>query len=873
MSGLAKFAWAGETMASRRRCGARMTARRLASRLLASTAAASAPAFAADDVGIFVSSALTAEAPVASLNERLAASSKPRTPGQITLLSALDDAAAAQSIDDTFFDEVERAEEAIASPEPPSPEAAAPAPADNAPASIQGEDEVLFEADEVWRETDESPIIADGNVRAYFGARYLRADRLSYDPATDIVVAEGDVSITDEDLNTAFAGRVELTGDLRDGIAENFSALLEQNARLAGDTAIQEQGARTYLTNAVYTACNVCKENGDGKIPTWRIRALRVTRDLERKVVRFRHAFFELKGVPLLYVPFIQAPDPSVERQSGFLAPTIGASSRLGFNFELPYYFAISNHQDATFYPKYTSNDGVLWQAEYRRRDVSGEHAVQAGIIDFDNTADPAAGDVPGLRWHVFARGRRDISNKWSLGYDMERVSDNPYLRRYSVERQGELRQEISTARAGLLRSNATLAYDGGDTEFSASILMFQDLRTISICDLDDGSRLPIQRANCASIRQTIDPNTVEGPSIRDLTPLVAPQLHFRHNFSEPIVGGNAVINADLAYLQRTVGVDTQRLSASAFWEREHITQGGHRFRLFGELRGDAFYYQDLDEGTEVRQGVPGDTDDFVARFAPTAGVEWSYPLMRRTGSARLFLEPRVQLVASPANKNPMEIYNQDSLSTEFDFAGLFDYNKATGIDAFEDGQRANIGVIASAEFDNGLAFNASVGGQFRLQESDAFFISTGLGEKRSDIVASAGMKYKDKFGLQNTLRIDDDTGSIQRAESLAYFNVWRFSGGVNYIRLNEVNSSANLVAREQVAGGMRVRLTKHWHAGLGWREDFTLNRTIQQSFTLSYIDECSTIEFLYLNDGTSDIGLETNNAFLVRFKLNSLVD
>ena len=165
------------------------------------------------------------------------------------------------------------------------------------------DEQVLFEADNVTRADENSPILAEGNVRAFFGKRYLRADRLEYNPLTDVIVANGNVSITDEDLETVFAGRVELTGDLRDGVAENFSALLEENARLAADNAVQEQGARTRLNNAVYTSCNVCKDDGDGKKPTWRIKALRVTRDKERRVVRFRHAFLEIKGVPILYAP------------------------------------------------------------------------------------------------------------------------------------------------------------------------------------------------------------------------------------------------------------------------------------------------------------------------------------------------------------------------------------------------------------------------------------------------------------------------------------------------------------------------------------------------------------------------------------------
>ncbi len=708
------------------------------------------------------------------------------------------------------------------------------------------DEQVLFEADNVTRLDENSPIVAEGNVKAFFGKRYLRADRLEYNPATDIVIAQGNVSITDEDLETVFAGRVELTGDLRDGVAENFSALLEENARLAADSAVQEQGARTRLTNAVYTACNVCNDKGEGKTPTWRIKALRVTRDRERRVVRFRHAFIELKGVPIMYAPYLQGPDPSVERQSGFLTPLIGASSRLGFNLELPYYLALSNSTDATFFPKYTSNDGVLWQGEFRRRGDRGYHVLSGGIIDFDNTEPDENGnlpqDIPGVRWNIFGRGYRDVSENWQVGYDFERVSDDAFLRRYDVRRRGDLRKELDTSNTNRLRSNAYVRWRKGGSDLTVNSYLFQGLRA------GDSS---------------------------DLTPYVLPLIDFRHDFSQKVAGGRAHINANMASLQRTGGVDTRRFTGSAFWKREHITNSGHRFEGFGELRGDAYYFQDLDEGTEIFPNGIDQTDPtkFKARIAPSIGAEWSYPLTKRALGARLFVEPRVQLVASPANRNPDEIINEDSQSIEFDYGGLFEYNKSTGYDRFEDGQRMNAGVTSSAVFDNGVTLEASLGAQFRLQDTNAFDASTGLGEKRSDIVGSLNLRYKNRFGIENRFRLDDDNGRLQRVESQAYFNIWRVNGRLNYVRLNQENTAAALVRREELTGSAKLRLTDHWSTGFAWRNNLVTDQTIRQDFILQYRDECSSLSLTYRKDQTRDIGLGTDNAFLIRFTLRSLVD
>ncbi|MEZ5922105.1 MAG: LPS assembly protein LptD [Parvularculaceae bacterium] len=728
---------------------------------------------------------------------------------------------------------------------------------------------VLFEADHVTREDDDSPIVAEGNVRAYFGERYLRADKLTYNPATNIVIAEGEVSITDEHLQTIFAGRVEITGDLRDGIVENFSALLEDNARLAGAAAYREQGARTKLRDAVYTACNVCKANGEAKTPTWRIRALRVTRDEERKVVRFYHAFLELKGIPILYTPFAQAPDPSVERQSGFLTPQIGASSRLGFNLELPYYLAISNHQDATFSPKYTSTDGVLWQGEYRRRDDHAYQVFQGGFINPSSTASNPG--VPGVRWHVFASGYRDFGSRWRAGYDVERVSDDTYLRRYDVQRTGDLRKELDTSQTNRLRTNTFLRWTAPNSDFTANSYLFQNLRTITVCDLADGQRIDVPFTTCNSLIPQ-DPAVTVGPDIAKLTPYVLPTLNFNHYFEPPEIGGQATINVNFASLQRTGGTDTKRLTASAYWEREFFTSGGHRFKTFAELRGDAFRYSDLNEGTENRQGIAQD-NSLDARFAPSVGAEWSYPLTRRAAGARLFIEPRVQLVASPSQRNQTSIINEDSQSVEFDYAGLFLYNKATGYDAFEDGQRMNVGVAASADFDFGLKIDGEIGEQFRLQSTSAFDPTSGLGDTRSDYVGSLNIRYRNVIGIENRFRLTTNGLSLARAESLAYFNFWRLRTNLSYVRLRDNIELAGVSEREELNARATFKITDHWNTGFSWRQDLVADRPIRQNFSLGYQDECSSIQLIYSRDRTQDVNLPSNNRFLVRFTLRSLVN
>ncbi|MEL7027908.1 MAG: LPS assembly protein LptD, partial [Pseudomonadota bacterium] len=421
-------------------------------------------------------------------------------------------------------------------------------------------DRVLFEADSLGRESEDGPIIAEGDVTAFFGDETLSADRVSYDPDTEVVTAEGDVALTTMQGNVFYADRIELSGDLRDGIATSFRALLDDDARLAAQYAVRRRGAVNQLRRAVYSACDVCEEGGRPKTPTWRLRAVRVTQNEERKTITYRHMFFDLKGVPVLYAPYFQQPDPSVERQSGFLTPNAGTSTEIGAFFELPYYFALSSSYDLTLAPLYTSDDGILWKGEWRQRFGSGDYIFQGGVIQAEEPQDAVADpDAPSpdevARWHIFGEGDFDITEKWAAGFELARTSDDTYIRRYDIEPQGALRSE--------------------DTRFDSTRLT----TNVDARRLTENSRLDIDTFFFQGLRPTDD---------QGLTPYVLPLVSYTHDIKPPIIGGRGVLRGNLLSLQRTEGVDTRRISIAGDWRRSRTSRNGQLLTAFAELRAAA---------------------------------------------------------------------------------------------------------------------------------------------------------------------------------------------------------------------------------------------------------------------------------------------
>jgi len=233
-------------------------------------------------------------------------------------------------------------------------------------AEIEPGGDVLMQADELSYDQETQTVTATGDVEVAYGDRIMTADKMTYNEATGVVVATGNVVLLEPSGDVIFAERAELSDELRDGVVDTLQVLLADKSRLAGNEAQRRNGNVTSVYKGVFSPCEVCEEEGK-TTPLWQIKAFRVIHNQEEQRIIYEDAFFELFGIPIAYVPFFSHPDPTIERQSGFLAPSFGNSSDLGTFLRVPYYWVISYHIDATIAPTYMTKEGVSFEVEYRQ--------------------------------------------------------------------------------------------------------------------------------------------------------------------------------------------------------------------------------------------------------------------------------------------------------------------------------------------------------------------------------------------------------------------------------------------------------------------------------------------------------------------------
>ncbi|BCW89648.1 LPS-assembly protein LptD [Alphaproteobacteria bacterium SO-S41] len=697
--------------------------------------------------------------------------------------------------------------------------------ADEPLTSFDPDKPALVSADRAVYDNDGKTVRLSGNVEIWSDGRLLTADEVSYDQNSGRVIARGHVVVREADGGTLTADEVELTGDLKDGVVENIGFILDEHTRLAATRATRENGTKTTLENAVFSPCRICVEDGQTEA-LWQIKSVRVVWDQTGKRISYENASFEFFGIPLLTIPAFSHADFSVKNQSGFLAPSAGSSSDLGYFVEVPYHFALDPSYDLTVTPLVATEANPQLKLDWRQLTSTGGYFL-SGSYTYDD-----AFDSTGLRngeqtsySHIFGRGRFKLSDTMGWGFDLERTSNDTYLKRYDI------------SDADRLTSDAYWEWRQGRSFASVTAYAFQGLRA------------------------TDDPG---------LTPLVLPEAVLHYVFDEPIYGGVTAIDASLLYLTRTEGLDTQRISAGISWNRPEILEGGQAVTFFAELRGDVYRLSDVDPISTPT----AEDGDILGRFSGYVGVDARWPFVRVTDDGYTqIVEPMMQVILAPYGNGPDGIPNEDSQSLEFDDTNLFNPVKFTGLDLVESGPRANIGLRYAEFFPSGGSLEVFGGFQTRLDDDPSFQNASGLGETQSDYVGRITFIPWPGLTIVNRLRLDKDDFSVRRNEVYIQGTGSWYEIDASYLKLESDPTLTGLGPREEVSLLTRLHVGDYWSVIGGIRRDLEDDQMIESRFAVAYEDECSFLEFGFRRRFTSDRDTTPSTTVILSIRLKALGD
>lgn len=439
-------------------------------------------------------------------------------------------------------------------------------------------------ADQVTLQGD--VLTASGNVMVAQGGTQIAAEQITYNQATDQLQINGPILVTLPDGTILTATQATLDPQVRNGLLLGARLIIDERLQLAAARIDRSEGRYSRMSGVAATSCQVCP----GKEPLWSIRASTVVHDEVERQIWFEGAQIRIRSVPILWVPSLRLPDPTVKRARGWLLPKFTSSDQLGVGLKLPYFVPLGDSRDLTVTPWVTAQSRSV-ELRYRQAFSNGNVELN-GAISRDNYSDKT-------RAYLFADAALRLPYDWRFNGRLELAEDDAYLSDYGISSQDRLESDLNL------------------TKITGRRLSWVGVTGIhSFRDQDDNAT---------------DPTLLFYASHEERFDWAGGQLGW-------------TISAD-AFNRRakTVGDgrDMARLSFGASWDRGGVLPMGLEWETRTEARADAY-------------GIWRDTQEGDMRISGAAGLRLGYPLIRRVAGATHIIEPQLLLAWSDsAGANP----------------------------------------------------------------------------------------------------------------------------------------------------------------------------------------------------------------------------
>lgn len=549
----------------------------------------------------------------------------------------------------------------------------------------------------------------------------MRADRMVYDQSQDILEAAGGIRI--HRAGSQFQGsELKLQVDSFQGsLAKPQFEFFGNGAHGTASQLEFLDPSRANVHQANYTTCR--RTPGPDWLPAWLLKATRMSVDDEESTVKAEGVQIRFQNLPEVSIPALSFP-LTTARRSGFLPPIVGVTTRNGAEMAQPYYFDIAPNRDATVTTHVMSKRGVAVDTEFRYLEKDYRGQARLNLMPNDTLSDQARWGWSSQHSGVLQTGIEQIG-AIGLGLNLNRVSDDNYWR--------DFRRTGLVLTQRLLPSTGVLNWGQGGFNMSARVQRWQTLQDLS--------------------------STIIPPYDR------APQIAMSYGqwqgdgFDWSVQADTTRFEADFSRIPNLVARNGERSFVHAQISRPWIRPWGF---FTPKVQLHATRYQ-LDQAMDNGSASAN-------RVLPTLSLDSGLVFEREAQwfgrSVAQTLEPRIFYAKTPfKDQSMLPVY--DSGITDFNLSTIYSDNTFVGNDRLIDNDALTLGMTSRFFDSNNGAELLRIGVAQRIRFSDQRVLlnntqvpaTAGL----SDLLVGAGVRWDNRWALDNTVQINNQTNDISR--------------------------------------------------------------------------------------------------------------
>ena len=585
---------------------------------------------------------------------------------------------------------------------------------------------------------------------------------------------------------------------------ENFGVSKESDPRfVANDIFISKY--KTDLSKGVFT---VCKKR-DGKCPPWTLKAKKITHDKVKKTIYYDHATLKLYDIPIFYFPKFFHPDPTVKRQSGFLAPFFTNSTTVGAGFALPYYWAISDNKDLTFSPKIYTKENVLFLNEYRQAFRNGFLTLDTSYTEgYKNTSSTK---TDGSRNHIFAdfnlNFNQDESYQSNLHLKIQRTSNDTYFKKHDIN------TALVDSENANLENEIKYSFSNDDTSFDLTATVYEDLSVDKKSDK----------------YEYILPNIMYGKTF----------------FTEKFGTLNFTSNA--LYSKFDTNKNKTFLTNDIIWSpSSYITKKGFMNSFEGMIRNTNY---------EARKTKEYKDEGTVNELSTVLTYKSSLPLQKDGINYSNFFSPNFMLRYAPGHMR-----NLSNKDVYLRYTNLYSMNKTSEI---EDGLSAILGFDFKinekvSNESNKEKFSLSLGQVFNFDENKDIPSKSSLDQKMSDVVGEINYNFSKIGKIDYKFSIDHNLNELNYNEVSTELNFGKVQFNLDYLEQQN-----HIGLEHYVSSGVSLNFNDNNKFTFSTKKNFKTESTELYNLSYQYAIDCLTAGLAYRREFYQDADLEPKNTLM----------
>ena len=676
--------------------------------------------------------------------------------------------------------------------------------------------DILYDHSKKIISSNEDSVLSDedGNL--------VKIEMFQYHIKNNLFSSIGNIDITDANKNKYFFKELYVDTKKKEMIASDANVNLDRDTFGSGQDSdprfvandIFISGNKTNLSKGVFT---ICKKRED-KCPPWSIKAKKIIHDKLKKTIYYEHATLKVYDIPIFYFPRFYHPDPTVKRQSGFLAPSFANSSSVGIGTSIPYYFVIDDDKDLTFTPRVYGGENWLFFNEYRQ-------AYKNAFLTLDTSYTQGYKNISstktaGSKQHLFANLDIDFlknqTNEKKLSIKAQHVSDDTYFRAHDINTA--LVDEDNTN----LENEIRYSFYDEDAYLDINTSVYNNLRETKSSDK----------------YEYILPNIIYGKSF------------FNEKYGSFDLRTNALFTNYETNKQKTFLTNDVIWSPTSF-----ISKNGFVSSVAGMLRNTNY---------ETKNTKDYKDDNTVNELHSVISYKTGLP-MKKDGKkfTKLFL-PNLMFRYAPGH-----VRDLSSKDVFLDYTNLYSLNKTSEI---EDGFSTIIGFDYKINNKNingseSEKFSLSLGQIFNNDENQDLPSKSSLDQKMSDVVGNINYNFSDIGNIDYKFSIDHNLKNVNYNEIGTALNFGKVEFNLDYLE-----KQSHIGEDHYASSGVTLNINDYNKLSFSTKKNFKTESTELYNLSYQYELDCLAAGLVYRREFYRDTDdLEPNDTLMFNISFKPL--